>query len=195
MTQRTYPEFEKKILMKMLKTITDIFEEEKIIYSICAGTLLGAHRSGKFIKHDYDVDLCMHKESLPKFETAVKRMYKAGYGINLKEWESTNCFKFAPIDYKQNPNCFIPTIDVYTIVRYSDGVWRSTSQHCIDLYPTWIFPERMYFPLKKIKFEDMWLFAPKNPKKLLRKYYGKKFMTPDNKYGTPNNEVGSGLSM
>ena len=46
-----------------LKLLTDKFKEKNIFHWIDSGTLLSAYRDGKMFDHDYDVDICIFKET------------------------------------------------------------------------------------------------------------------------------------
>lgn len=58
-------------LLAALDKIDDICRKNKISYSLCGGTLLGAVRNKKFIPWDDDADLCMSREQYKKLYNVV----------------------------------------------------------------------------------------------------------------------------
>lgn len=60
-------------LLRMLKDIRAICIDNKINWSLCGGSLLGAVRHGGFIPWDDDVDILMTRSSFMKFQNAVKQ--------------------------------------------------------------------------------------------------------------------------
>ena len=84
MLQRIYPDKERKLLIKMLKDLSVVLEAIQVTWSISAGILLGAVRTGEFIPWDYDVDICVH--SLDKLQEIYDGMLKYGYGGSLHQY-------------------------------------------------------------------------------------------------------------
>ena len=123
----------------------------------------------------------------------IEKMAKFGWGCCFTAFKTQHCLKFAKIDYEYNPKCFVPTIDVYCIAKIRD-VWRPTSTNMNRMYPTWNFPDLMYYPPKLIQFEGMMVSCPAKPKKLLRRYYGKTWKTLNRNFGPERNVIGSGFS-
>ena len=177
-----YPEKEKEILLKMLKTLGGVLDDLNVTWSICAGTLLGAVRTGKFIPWDYDVDICVH--SFDKIQEIYDEMYRRGnIGGSLEQMNTYGCGKFALCDLPQNPLCKIPTIDMYLIDYVKPlKLWRPMAPKTRRAWPLWNFPDPHYWPLKKIEFEGMLLPCPANPEALLKRFYGEDWETPNPNY-------------
>lgn len=59
--------------LKVLLAFDKICRENKIFYTITAGTLLGAARNGKFIPWDDDIDVLVRSEDYWKIKDAIKK--------------------------------------------------------------------------------------------------------------------------
>jgi hypothetical protein len=70
-------------LERLLSLLSDILNEARIEYWLDQGTLLGAHRNGKFIPRDSDVDLAIRSE---EHFTAVPELLEAQLP-NAYDWE------------------------------------------------------------------------------------------------------------
>jgi len=64
-----------------LKTVKQIFDNHGIRFWLDYGTLLGAVREGKMIDHDYDIDLAVWINDVPKIGKTRKEFKKAGYTL------------------------------------------------------------------------------------------------------------------
>jgi lipopolysaccharide cholinephosphotransferase len=90
-------EFAKQELLNILKTIDEIFDNNKIDYWIDAGTLLGAYRNNGFIPWDDDIDISVNK----------KDYLRACYILNNYTKKHKDYYLlYKPITTKQNCNYF-----------------------------------------------------------------------------------------
>lgn len=71
-------------LLEMLKDVDVFFKNNGIVYSLCAGTLLGAIRHNGFIPWDDDVDIMVDRENFEKFRTSIENF--KGYHLEHELW-------------------------------------------------------------------------------------------------------------
>jgi len=69
-------------LLEILKAIDSICTQEKLVYMLTAGTLLGAVREKGFIAWDVDADLMMHRHDYDAFESCSEK-YLPPLGLSL----------------------------------------------------------------------------------------------------------------
>lgn len=70
-------------LLELLKAIDSICTQEKLVYMLTAGTLLGAVREKGFIEWDIDADLMMHRHDYDAFEKCSEK-YLSSLGLSLR---------------------------------------------------------------------------------------------------------------
>ena len=71
--------------LEILRRIDDFCREEKIAYSLYAGTLLGAVRHRGFIPWDDDLDVCMERSEYDRFIAAWTERGPEGYSLQNKD--------------------------------------------------------------------------------------------------------------
>ena len=74
-----------KLEYRMLKDVTDLCDENGIVYFLDAGTLLGAVRHQGFIPWDDDIDICMDLKNYKKFiKIAPKKLAEKYFFQNYR---------------------------------------------------------------------------------------------------------------
>lgn len=117
--------------IKMLKSIIDYFEKNKINYFICGGTLLGAIRHKGFIPWDDDIDILMPRTDYNKFLELSKTnnlMIAENLEVHASELKNLN-----------DPFCKIMNLNTimdkhYIEDEYDKHLW-------IDIFPMDGLPE------------------------------------------------------
>lgn len=111
-------------LLDILRHIAQICERNDIPYWIDSGTLLGAVRHGGFIPWDDDIDICIRKEDLVRFEETVSRELPPHLFLQTPKSDDQRL----PFYKVRNLNSFF--------VEYRDDFGRSYSKGIfIDIFP------------------------------------------------------------
>lgn len=179
----------KKYGLPCLGTINKIMNEANIKYWVDFGTLLGIYRDGKFIDHDFDIDLGMYEKDYNKDveELLVKNGFKKirefyAYGKLCEQTWNWNGVLVDVFLYKEEKEKMF----IYNF--YTDGeaiiekIDNKTSKCCnLDA-------EKCYCPkvevVEKHDFQGMEVNIPKNVVEYLVMNYGENFMTPDKYWDT-----------
>ena len=183
---KLYPSEFRIVLLGMLDTLMRLFDEYKVAYSLCGGTLLGCCRSGKFIPFDYDGDLELLPggENRKRFFDVVKYVkthsLQTRLTVNLKGLPSL--VKFSPAvtisEYRaldfDRPDVPNPTWDVFIL----EGSSKRGLKIVQNSWPKWKYLPGEMFPITKRAFEGRMCPTAARPKGILRRYYGKDYMTP-----------------
>ena len=103
-------------LFKMLKDVDTFFKANGIVYSLCAGTLLGAVRHNGFIPWDDDVDLMLDRKNFEKFHAAIESF--KGYHLEHEIWVDR-----IRKDDNLNSNIKEATIDVFVMDYCPDNAF------------------------------------------------------------------------
>lgn len=116
-------QIELRTLQKDILSAVDKFcSDNKINYSLAAGTLIGAVRHGGFIPWDDDIDIYMLRKDYDLFERLFPEYYKDNYKI----WS-----------FYRSDNCFIPFAKVYdnrTIIKERCSKSKTPGVF-IDIFP------------------------------------------------------------
>lgn len=169
----------KKNKLHLINALELIKKDNKYIFWLDYGTLLGAVRNGKIISYDYDIDISMNKES---WSPELKHyLYEYGFvfikeiNVNNIIYEETYSFNGILIDifYCEIDNDRIKT-PVFRPFKNHD--WPSSISYFggVELY---IF-DNFYSGLKEINFEDKLFFIPNNFHEQLNSYYGNDYLIP-----------------
>lgn len=158
-------------LYKLLNEITNIFNQHKIVYWLCAGTFLGAVRCNGIIKWDDDLDISVpidYKDKVIEIFTnhpifrfrrsklVDKICYRNVKGKNGNDYAFPFCdIFFMHIDYRDNKPAF-----VYAYKNAQDK-WPNEYFYIDDL-----------FPLKRCEFGAQMEYVPKKYVDYFTRCYG-----------------------
>ena len=107
--------------LEMFNEIVKVFNENKIEYMLCGGTLLGAVTTNKFIPWDDDIDICVFDRDYERARTLLINNLNDTMIVQCKETEDNyyhNWIKVRDKKSKVFPN---------EIVYKNNGVW-------VDIY-------------------------------------------------------------
>lgn len=171
--------------LEVLKEFDELMVSNNIIYSVFAGTLLGAVREKGFLKHDLDVDTVMFNKD---YSLNTQRVLEdAGFDLihcyliddGLKGREET---------YEKNG----VSIDIFYVFEDKDfptyqcdfhGEEGSSSHEDSMKKFGYVCSRRIEFPVShnviRIPFETIEVNAIENADEWLRCRYGDSYMTPD----------------
>jgi len=161
-----------KTYIKMLKIISKVFKELKIPFFLSSGTLLGYFREGKFLEHDYDMDIGIFAKDFTN--DIIKKMeangfvYYRKFGTFKNGLELSFYFPNTEIKWKAKVDIFL---------HYYDDKGKSiywTSQYKKKRLKYKVSK----FNLKKVNFMGVPCWIPNPTVKLLEEHYGYDWMIP-----------------
>jgi phosphorylcholine metabolism protein LicD len=155
-----------KDLKNMYVDIRTILDNNDIPHWVYFGTLLGAVRHKGFIPWDDDWDIKIRFGDINKLKSAFEdnKQYK------LKYLDRDSCFiKVFPIDAI---NMGVPFIDIFFDIEKDDKQGSCEFQNCLETCTNINIDKTDIFPLNKAIFEDIWVYIPNKPDKLLTLKYG-----------------------
>ena len=166
-------------IKQLLSVLSKILTSAKIEYWIDQGTLLGAHRSGKFIARDSDVDIAIRNEEqfvslfdllkneLPNtYGCERKGNHCNGYRIWLKSGgEFKGIFDGREIQWP------LVACDAM-FYKYDEQNRTYVQQYQGFGVDTFLFPEAVIFPLGQIEFEGSHYPCPAQVEEYLQIQYG-----------------------
>lgn len=166
------------IEIEALKKITDILNQNQIIWWIDCGTCLGAYRYGGMIPWDWDIDISI---LLPDHTNVKKLLLQLDSNeYEIQDWSSYDHPEtFLKLYVKKTKNF----IDIYHykideakqelayFFTFQDSLmphsWKKEELRC-----TKPLRYRDIFPLKKAKFDELILWAPNDVVTFLQSKYG-----------------------
>ncbi len=169
----------------ILKRTSKAFKKIGIPFFLSSGTCLGYLREGKFLDHDYDIDIGVMAKDCDKkcVRRIIKEMKKQGFwhyrtfgtydsGLELSFWlPKTPMGRFAKID-----------IFIHYLAQ-DEGqdkiYWTSQAPVWAGKKPIKYQVDK--FDLKKVKFMGCNVYVPNPTEKYIENHYGKDWRIP--KYG------------
>lgn len=124
--------------LEILKVVDRICKENKIPYSLYAGTLLGAVRHQGFIPWDDDLDICMLRGDYELFLQVWENSPPAGFLLQNKETDSDFTQSFSKIR-KDHTTFLQPREETYS---YHKGIFIDVFP--IDRVPVGAFRRRVF---------------------------------------------------
>ena len=172
-----------EIALKMLESVTGIFEDSGIKFCLTAGTLLGIVREDRLLPWDTDLDLRIFREDVGKIRRAVWRIRSAGYLVRLRRQE----FEDPPLKKGEKRIVKIfqragflkkgaVAMDCFIATRHrTEYVWACGGP---KLYTKKSVPARFYDETKLLSFNGKQYTVPKETEEYLAFRYGDDWRRP-----------------
>jgi phosphorylcholine metabolism protein LicD len=158
-------------LKKLLKIVHIVLNQNKIDYSMCGGTLLGAIRHKNRIPWDDDADIFI----FDKDEEKIEKIDWGKYNCKLhKHWIGYKlCFEDGKnaIEDGNKMEWNYPFVDIFVVAKF-DNKWAYKNEKCRSFWPKDYLYDIEMFPLKLYQFGDMMLYGPNKVYSYLTRYFG-----------------------
>jgi phosphorylcholine metabolism protein LicD len=181
-------------LKKLLKITHVLLTQNKIDYSMCGGTLLGAIRHKNRIPWDDDADIFI----FDKDEDKIEKIDWSKYGCKLhKHWIGYKlCFDDSKnaIENGNKMEWNYPFLDIFVVAKFSEKSilkenspletleslkssnnkdrWTYKNEKCRSFWPNDYLYSIELFPLKLYQFGDIMLYGPNKVYSYLTRYFG-----------------------
>lgn len=177
-------------LKKLLKITHVLLTQNKIDYSMCGGTLLGAIRHKNRIPWDDDADIFI----FDKDEDKIEKIDWTKYGCKLhKHWIGYKlCFDDGKnaIENGNKMEWNYPFVDIFVVAKFSENSelkeksplgdslsgnkdkWTYKNEKCREFWPKDYLYDIELFPLKLYQFGDIMLYGPNKVYAYLTRYFG-----------------------
>jgi phosphorylcholine metabolism protein LicD len=158
-------------LKKLLKIIHVSFISNKIDYSMCGNTILGAIRHKNRIPWDTDASIFIFDKDVENFEKIDWKQY------GCKIYKDVIGYKFCFIDLKkqaENNNLNelnYPFVNIFVFDKFPEK-YTHKSEKCRQNWPTDFLHETEIFPLKLYQYDDMMLYGPNKAYSYINRYFG-----------------------
>lgn len=151
-------------LYDILTDVTKVLEENDLEYFISFGTLLGAVRHGGLIPWDTDVDILIAEEKKREILDLLKDRFK-DYSYEVVEDRDEGIIgSLLRVNFSKHNTLHI---DLFTYHDRGESILFGYERE---------FSKKDIYPLKKIKFYDREVYAPKEIEQHLTSIYGKDHM-------------------
>lgn len=172
--RRIHPQIEELLLL-----LSGILNSAKIEYWIDQGTLLGAHRHGKFIARDSDADIAIANE---EHFAALGEILESNLP-NVYGWERKGSHCRGYRVWLKTGGTFLGTFDgreiqwplvVCDVMFYECNEQNKTYVQQYEGFgvDTFFFPKEVIFPLDQIEFEGSAYPCPARVEEYLKIQYG-----------------------
>jgi hypothetical protein len=150
-------------LYNILKDVTQVLEDSGIEYFISFGTLLGAVRHRGLIPWDTDIDIIIPQSSMEDAIDILQQYLLSHYSIS-KDREDNIVGNLVRVNLSKVNTLHI---DLFTYIEEDETIVFGYKRR---------FDKNDIFPLRKVEFYDLSLYAPKDINRQLTTFYGDDFM-------------------
>lgn len=182
----------------MYTTFRDLANKYNIQHWVAGGTLIGAVRHQGIIPWDDDMDLHMLMEDIDKLLDPQFRNELGSRGLMLSyspiAGEAVSAFRITP---RESRILIPPFIDILFETPISQSIEGSleppilltrcreitkinipgANRKCLETITRETWPRNFIFPLQKLPWEDIWVWAPNKPHEILKIQYGDSVLT------------------
>ena len=169
---------------EVLKVAKAAFDEVGVFFWLDFGTLLGAHRDGRLISHDSDIDVAVFlKDYNPKIkDTLLEHGFSFQHRIDVEggAYGLEESFRFKNVGF-----------DIFYYIQ------KGNKMYChlfpLDKHKNRIIRELQmdYSGFRTIDFLGEQFNVPKNTEQRLIDTYGKEYLIPIKDWHTPNDALNS----
>lgn len=170
-------------LFTHLSFISDLLNKHNIKHWLMYGSLLGAVRNNDIIPYDYDFDLGANVYDYNKIMALNKLINNYGYtfvspvsdGYNFVTGKNKQIWRVSiKIQYKGKTMG-----DIYLYKRCKDNMMRRMdNNNTIYFWPKGTYPAWFTDRLTSVNIRNKYFNAPRDPKILLKHWYGETWKTP-----------------
>ena len=156
----------KKLNLKMMKDIDYILVTNNIKYWAEGGTLLGIVRHNGPIPWDDDTDISILEEDYEKVNKLKNQFKKRGYKLINHFFGFKVCYSKGG-KYIKGKKYSYPFLDIFTRKKVNNKYILSRTK----LWSKYYFLDDEVFPLKRYKFDNIYINGPSNPRGYLNRGY------------------------
>ncbi|CAF1095252.1 unnamed protein product [Adineta steineri] len=162
---RVFSRCEHTLVMHLLTIIDRLCRQHNITYFIYEGTLLGSIRHHDIIPWDDDVDIIIPYQQRKRFTDVFKKVNKTLIGLVLREGDTSEQ-DFYKLFYINTPiagefEWHFPFVDIFFYEQDKSSLWSLQT-------PDVKIRKRHIFPLILRPLGQLWLPAPKRPKRMFQ---------------------------
>ena len=151
----------KRVLLNVLKHVSEVMQTCNIEYIIWAGTLLGALRHHGFIPWDNDVDILIKASSEKSLLSCIETRDEMPFTWIIRHGKHSDIIPIKVVD--KNSGYYV---DIFMCWEQADGTceWRFST-------PNNYYPLKDLFPSKPCMFDSLVVTCPSKPRAVLKRTY------------------------
>ena len=151
----------KRVLLNVLKHVSEVMQSCNTEYIVWAGTLLGALRHHGFIPWDNDVDILIKASSEKSLLSCIETRDEMPFTWIIRHGKHSDIIPIKVVD--KNSGYYV---DIFMCWEQADGTceWRFSA-------PINYYPLKDLFPSKPCMFDNVVVMCPSKPRAVLERTY------------------------